>query len=207
MNDFKITYEQLQSLYDVSRDINSNLDLKEMLDRIIDAAIELVGAEKGLLLLKDDVSGELELQVARAFDKQSIENVVAMSRSIIGKVGSEGRPALIARAPIDEGTSPTSSMSSRRAADPCTTGHAIQATSTTAAAGQTKPRRVSPSVATTHANAASVHATDTGGNATATPGTASSTATSAISVSTMKASGSPSSRPRLGSTAPAMSFP
>ncbi len=94
-----ITYAQLATLYEVSRKINSQLDFEKLLDEIMDLAIELLHAEKGLILFKDEASGELNVEVARHMDRRSIENVVALSWSVIRKVESEGKSVLLQRVP------------------------------------------------------------------------------------------------------------
>ncbi len=95
----EITTEQLSALYEVSRKVNSQLDLQKLLDEIMDLAIELLQADKGLILLREPKSDELKVQVARAMDKQTIQSVVAMSRSVVAKVGREARPSLMRISP------------------------------------------------------------------------------------------------------------
>ncbi|MFQ5771099.1 MAG: GAF domain-containing protein, partial [bacterium] len=94
-----ITYAQLITLYEVSRKINSQLNYKLLLEQIMDLAIGLLHAEKGLILFRNEDSEELTVQVARWMDKRTIQDVVALSRSIIKKVESEGKPVLLQRVP------------------------------------------------------------------------------------------------------------
>lgn len=94
-----ITFAQLKTLFEVSRKINSQLNLQKLLDEIMDLAIALLQAEKGLILFRNEETGELEIQVARAIEKSRQQNFLAMSRSIINKVMSEGKPILIERIP------------------------------------------------------------------------------------------------------------
>ncbi len=94
-----ITFAQLVTLYEVSRKINSQLNFKKLLDEIMDLAIELLHAEKGLILFREKQSDELSVQVARLMDKRTIRDVVALSRSIIKKVESEGKPVLLQKVP------------------------------------------------------------------------------------------------------------
>ena len=104
-----ITYAQLVTLLEVSRKINSQLNLQMLLDEIMDLAIGLLHAEKGLILLRNE-SKELTVQVARHMDKHSIADVVELSRSIIKKVEEEGKSVLLQNVP-DSGDIPsTSSM-------------------------------------------------------------------------------------------------
>jgi signal transduction histidine kinase len=94
-----ITYSQLKTLYQVGKKINSQLNFKKLLDEIMDLAIELLHAEKGMILFRDQSSGDLSVQVARSMDKRTIQEVVEFSRSIIKKVESEGKPVLLQNVP------------------------------------------------------------------------------------------------------------
>jgi signal transduction histidine kinase len=98
-----ITYAQLKTLYEVSKKINSHLNLQRLLDEIMDLAIELLHAEKGLILFRDQETGELSVQVARAMDKRTIQDVVAMSHSIIKKVGDECQSVFLQNIPDIQG--------------------------------------------------------------------------------------------------------
>ncbi|RMF67237.1 MAG: GAF domain-containing protein [Calditrichaeota bacterium] len=109
-NQPNITYAQLITLYEVSRKINSQLHLQNVLDEIMDLAVELLKAEKGLILLKEDESQELKCRVARSMDKRSIQEVVALSRSIIKKVEREGKPVLLQNVPDTGGAPATTSL-------------------------------------------------------------------------------------------------
>jgi len=105
-----ISYVQLKTLYEVSQKINSQLNLQKLLDEIMDLAIELLHAEKGLILLRDGESGELSVQVARAMDKRTIQDVVAMSYSIIKRVGLQGQSVFLQNIPDTQGTEPSKSL-------------------------------------------------------------------------------------------------
>lgn len=48
-----ISFDQLQTLHEVSRKINSQLNLQKLLDEIMDLAVALLKAEKGLILFQD----------------------------------------------------------------------------------------------------------------------------------------------------------
>lgn len=105
-----ITFAQMRTLHEVSQKVNSQLDLPILLTEIMDLAIDLLRAEKGLILLKDEASGEFVVRVARAMDRQSIENVVAMSHSIANQVGTEARNRLMRTYPDSDGASLTDSV-------------------------------------------------------------------------------------------------
>jgi len=94
-----ISFSQLEALYEVSRKINSQLNFQKLLDAIMDQAVELLKAEKGLILFRNEKTGELEIRVARAIGKSTQQNFVAMSRSIINKVVGQGEPVFLERVP------------------------------------------------------------------------------------------------------------
>lgn len=52
-------------LLDTIADVSSNHDLEKLLRSIVDKAIAITNAERGLVLLKDEVSGDLVIRVAR----------------------------------------------------------------------------------------------------------------------------------------------
>lgn len=65
--------EKLAALYAVSSQLGSSLDLTEVLNQVMDAIIQLTGAERGFLMLSDEASGELKTAVARNVDQTSID--------------------------------------------------------------------------------------------------------------------------------------
>ena len=83
---------------ETSRYLSSILDLNELLEKIMDKAIELLGAEKGILFLypeNQNRSKELEVRVARNVECLEEENSFFTSRSIIEKVEQEKEPLII----------------------------------------------------------------------------------------------------------------
>ena len=105
-----ITPLRLITLYEVSRQINSQLNLDKLLDEIMDQAIALLRAEKGLVLLREAEGGELGVKVARQMDRQNLIDAVAMSRSVIERVEKEGEPVLLQKVPDIPGEDATKSM-------------------------------------------------------------------------------------------------
>jgi len=57
--------ERLEALYHVSSVLGSSLQRAEVLNQVMDAVIQLTGAERGFLILGDGAGGELRLQAAR----------------------------------------------------------------------------------------------------------------------------------------------
>ena len=100
-----VTFSQLQTLYEVSNKINTNLNLKDLLNQIMDLAIELLNAEKGLIFLNKPESGKLEVEIARAMDKRTLKNVLELSRSMVEKVATDGESILVEKTPDTSGAS------------------------------------------------------------------------------------------------------
>ncbi|RMF77974.1 MAG: GAF domain-containing protein [Chloroflexi bacterium] len=93
--------QHFKALYDVSRVIGSSLDLQTVLNQVMDAVIQLTGAERGFLMLRDD-DGELTVQAARNFDQQTLgSDEFKYSRTIANKVLDEGKPILTMNAAED----------------------------------------------------------------------------------------------------------
>ena len=88
-----IQKERLAALYDVSSRLTTTLDLTELLNLVMDSIIQLTSAERGYLVLIDDVTGRLETAVARNVDRETIEgSSMEISRSIVRQVATTGTP-------------------------------------------------------------------------------------------------------------------
>jgi len=93
--------EELRALVQVSRAVNSTLDLAAVLNQVMDHIIELTGAERSFLMLFDE-SGELEFKVARNLDRETIAgSSFEISRTIVNTVASEGQPVVTTNAQAD----------------------------------------------------------------------------------------------------------
>jgi adenylate cyclase len=95
-------HAQLAALYDVSRVINSTLDLDRVLDLAMDQVIEVTKAERGFLMLLEEKGGDLTFRVARNVDRETIAGPsFEISRSIARRVAEEGVPLLSTNAQAD----------------------------------------------------------------------------------------------------------
>ncbi len=89
------------ALYQVSRVIGSSLELQTVLNQVMDAIIQLTGAERGFLMLRDD-DGGLTVKVARNFDQQTLgSDEFKYSRTIANQVLDQGAPVLTTNAAED----------------------------------------------------------------------------------------------------------
>jgi PAS domain S-box-containing protein len=93
--------EELRALVQVSRAVNSTLDLPTVLNEVMDHIIELTGAERSFLMLSDE-AGELEFKVARNLDRETIAgSSFEISRTIVKTVAQEGQPVVTTNAQAD----------------------------------------------------------------------------------------------------------
>jgi GAF domain-containing protein len=84
---------ELSTLHEIARAVTSVLDLEAVLNRIVEAAVYLTGAEEGFLMLVDDEAGDLMLRAGKGLgDKASHIMNVKVSDSIAGQVIKTGKP-------------------------------------------------------------------------------------------------------------------
>ncbi len=94
--------EHLATLYQVTRTLNSSLDLDEVLNEVMDRVIEVTGAERGFLMLRED-DGQLAFKVARGLGQQDLEDPeFKVSMTIVRRVEETGQPLLTDNAQFDE---------------------------------------------------------------------------------------------------------
>jgi adenylate cyclase len=95
-------HENLTALYNISRNVNSTLHLSYLLNLVMDTIIAVTGAERGFLMLKNQETAELEFNVARNMDRETITgSAFDISRSIVNKAVNEGRAILTTNAQAD----------------------------------------------------------------------------------------------------------
>ncbi len=81
---------QLRAMQAVGAVINSSLKQAEVLNMVMDSIIELTGAERGFLMLRDPESGELEAKVARNINRETLDgSSFEISRSIVESVSRD----------------------------------------------------------------------------------------------------------------------
>ena len=84
--------QALHALYEVGQSVNSTLELEEVLNQVMDRIIQLTGAERSFLMLKDEDTGEMEVRVARNVDRAVMTQAdFAVSRTIVQQVAAEGQ--------------------------------------------------------------------------------------------------------------------
>jgi len=95
--------QELSTLISVGQSIIAQLDLQTVLNRVVEAAVRITGAEEGLLLLLDQDSGELYVRAA-----QNIDNTMAralrlrVQDSLAGQVIRSGKPMAVGDAGLQK---------------------------------------------------------------------------------------------------------
>ena len=92
---------RFEALYNVSRVLGTSLDLQTVLDQVMDAVIQLTGAERGFLMLRND-DGGLRVVVARNFDQETLSSdQFKFSRTFANTVLDTGKAVVTTNAAED----------------------------------------------------------------------------------------------------------
>ncbi|MBU0702239.1 MAG: response regulator [Chloroflexi bacterium] len=88
--------QELNAIYTIGRSVTSVLDLNRVLNRVVEAAVYVAGAEEGLLLLLDSAGVELYLRAAKDVDEKLARNLrVHVDDSAAGRAIKSNRPVLV----------------------------------------------------------------------------------------------------------------
>ena len=91
-----VRVRELETLVQLAKNINSQLDLDQALASIVDAAVRLTGAEEGSLMLVDQSTGELYMRASKNFDEEFVRTFrMKVEDSLAGEVISKGEPILL----------------------------------------------------------------------------------------------------------------
>ncbi len=86
----------LKTLYEITRDVNSSLALKQCLRTITRKAVQLLKVERASLMLLDLVKKELTIEYATGLSKRIVRQVrIKVGQGVSGWVAKTGRPLLI----------------------------------------------------------------------------------------------------------------
>ena len=92
---------ELATLYEAFKVLNSSLDLQETLNLVMDALIQMTGAERSCLMLLNG-EGNLEIQAARHFDQKNIpRSDLKLSLTVVTNAVEDGEAVVTTNAQID----------------------------------------------------------------------------------------------------------
>lgn len=91
--------KELTVLYSIGQSVSSLLDLEELLERIVEAAVYITRAEEGFLLLRDVQANELYLRAAKNLGEQRAQRMrMPIEDSLAGQVIRSGKPVRLDKA-------------------------------------------------------------------------------------------------------------
>ncbi|MSP17020.1 MAG: FHA domain-containing protein [Myxococcales bacterium] len=92
-------YEKLRLGLELARSIGTELDLDKLLPKIIDKSLQLLGADRGVILMRD-THGEYVPRYMK--QKDGRDDSIVLSRTVIGEVISQRAAVLSSDASMDE---------------------------------------------------------------------------------------------------------
>lgn len=96
----QIELRQLRALAQTTALINSTLDTDEVLTQVMDTVIQLTGAERGYIMLRE--GDRLEFRIARGIDQEQLgREEFIVSNTIVNEVANTGKPVLTDNARSD----------------------------------------------------------------------------------------------------------
>jgi transcriptional regulator with GAF, ATPase, and Fis domain/tetratricopeptide (TPR) repeat protein len=99
--DTRAEVRALRRMLEINRTLNATRDVERLLPAILDAALEVTGAERGFLLLSD--GEELQTAAARGAEGAPLGGeALALSRSVARRTIDSGEPVLATDADADE---------------------------------------------------------------------------------------------------------
>jgi two-component system NtrC family sensor kinase len=91
--------KELTVLYSIGQSVSSLLDLEELLERIVEAAVYITRAEEGFLLLRDPHADELYLRAAKNLGEQRAQRMrMPIDDTLAGQVIRSGKPVRLDKA-------------------------------------------------------------------------------------------------------------
>ena len=75
--------ERLLAVYEMIRQLNSEQEPEWMLESTLDMALSVVNADRGMILLRDEATGEYRVRLARNLEKETIEDAARFSRNVV----------------------------------------------------------------------------------------------------------------------------
>ncbi len=91
----------MRELANIGQVVNSSLELRDVLEIVMDTIVRLTGAERGFLMLRDE-NGQMVTHIARNWEQESLDaSEFAISRTVINRVMSDGQPVITTNAQED----------------------------------------------------------------------------------------------------------
>jgi adenylate cyclase len=102
VNVLRRDYEKLRVAHEVGTAVSLEVKLSSLLEKIMDKAFELLPADRGVIMLTDATTGELETAVVKRRDQgQATDEAISLSRTIVNQVVQTKSAVLSSDAAID----------------------------------------------------------------------------------------------------------
>mgnify|MGYP005846552665 CR=1 FL=1 len=75
----------LAALLDITRAITSSLEFDHVLNTVIDSIMRVIRAQRGFLMIADEATGDLRIQVARGVDSTELASDESYSRTVVSQ--------------------------------------------------------------------------------------------------------------------------
>jgi transcriptional regulator with GAF, ATPase, and Fis domain len=79
--------DRLLAIYDMIRVLNSETDPDSLLEAMLDMALDVVRAERGMILLSDNGGLDYHVRLARNLEKETISDAAEFSRNVVLQAG------------------------------------------------------------------------------------------------------------------------
>ncbi|MBX7255800.1 MAG: GAF domain-containing protein [Candidatus Hydrogenedentes bacterium] len=86
-------FRRLSALYQASKLLASDFDISKRLSAVLDTAMEVTGADRGFLMVREEATGALRVSVAREMGQDM--RAGSPSMSIAGRAAMSGEPVLM----------------------------------------------------------------------------------------------------------------
>lgn len=88
--------KELNTLFGIGKSVTALLDQDKLLARLVEAAVYLINAEEGSLLLVDDKTSELYMVAARGIEERVARSFrMRVQDSLVGEVVTTGQPLIL----------------------------------------------------------------------------------------------------------------
>ncbi|MBN1666098.1 MAG: GAF domain-containing protein [Anaerolineales bacterium] len=95
--------QHIEALYRADEAIYRHLNLDQVLQALVDNAVEILHADKGALLCWDEAHENLLIRAWHNFDPFTVRNVrIPSGQGVVGKVAETGQPAIVTDTGLDE---------------------------------------------------------------------------------------------------------
>jgi len=95
-------YLRLMTLYRISHELGSIVDLQKVLNEILRLVLDITKADRGFIMLVDEETGDLVPQIVRQKGDECNEGDVAISKTIINQIMETGESILVSDAMTDD---------------------------------------------------------------------------------------------------------